>query len=314
MTNPLIGQVAQISNSHVRFGVIVFAGDGSLALSVDGALQAARWLQGYVPTYGDNVAFAVIRDALGQSSNLVVGRVDDVPARQPKEGVVTAVTAPVVSVAADGLTLTAKYVGATPVVGDRMALLHYPTGIYALGKVTATVDPTPAAPTMPLPPPGSLGTGVDRFPATDSRTAELGGDWSLKDGRSAIQGTYAGLTYAGSWFYGTGPSTLTGKTVAQFRVYLPARLRIGAYAAPATIHLYAHNATVAEFTDPARLVGPFDVTLPAGWSGGWVTVPNTFAAQVITGGGVGIEGAPYAGFAGRDLDPMSGACEFTWTT
>lgn len=314
MSNPLIGQPEPRSSALVRFGVIVRADNGTLALSVDGAVQASRWLQNYTPTYGDKVAFVVIRDALGQSSNLVVGRLGEAAAIRPDEGTVTAVGSGTATVTAAGATLTVKTVGTAPVVGDLLLLDHRPTAVYAIGKVTATTAVTPSLPTMPLPPPGQPGQGVQRFPATDTRTAIKNGAWSQKDGRSVIQGTYGGVSYAGSWFHGTGPASLSGKTLSEFKVYLPARLRIGAFDAAATFHLYATADGVPGATDPVRLIGPHDVTVPPGWAGGWVNVPLTFAAQVVSGGGIGIEGTPYAGFVGRDVDPMSGASEFTWTT
>lgn len=314
MTNPLLGQPEPRSTSLVRFGVILQSTSGALTLNVDGVEQPARWLQEYSPTLGDKVAFVVTRDALGQSSNLVVGRVGETRAVRPDEGVVTAVAAPWVTVLADGVSYQAKIAGTAPIVGDRMLLEHRPTVIYAVAKVTATTAPTPVIPTTPLPPLSSAKSGVERFASTDSRTALAYGAWSIKDGKSVIQGTYAGVTYAGSWFLGTGPAWLSAVTVTGFRVYLPARLRIGAFDASATFGLYATNATEAGETDPARVVGPTNITLPAGWGGGWVTLPNTYATQIIAGGGLGIEGTALAGFVGRDIDPMSGASEFTWTT
>lgn len=298
----------------MRFGVIVRADNGTLALSVDGAVQTSRWLQEYTPTYGDKVAFVVTRDALGQASNLVVGRVGEVGAIRPDEGTVTAVGAGSATVTAGGVSFTVKTVGTAPVVGDLLLLEHRSSAIYAIGKVTATTPVTPSLPTLPLPPPGQPGAGTMRFPTTDTRTAIAYGAWSAKDGRSVIQGAYNGLNYAGTWFYGTGPSTLTGKTLTDFKVYLPPRLRIGAFDVAATFHLYATYGAVPSTEDPPRIVGPHDITVPPGWAGGWVNVPLTFAAQVIAGGGIGIEGTPYAGFVGRDVDPMSGASEFTWTT
>lgn len=315
MTSPLVGQPEHRSSSLVRFGVILRGDDDALALEVDGALQSARWLQDYTPTLGDKVAFVVTRDALGQSSNLVVGRVGEVGAIRPDEGTVTAVGSGSATVTAGGVSFTVKTTGAAPVVGDLLLLEHRQAAIYSLGKVTATTPPVPVIPQTPLPPPADPSAGVTRFSATDSRTAEAYGAWSVKDGKNVIQGTYAGLSYAGSWFYGTGLALMTGRTLTDFRVYLPARLRIGAFDAPATFDLYVTNEARAGDTDPNRIYGPFAVTLAGGWPGGWVTPPLAFAASMISvGGGLGIVDGPYAGFVGRDVDPMSGACEFTWTS
>lgn len=318
MTNPLLGQPSGSSSSLLRLGDVVLDGT-ALALSVDGLVQSARWLQGYVPTLGDNVAFVVTRDQEGQSSNLVLDKVaaTSSPAL-PDEALVTSVPASsaTITVAIDGTSYTAKFVGAAPAVGDRVLLEHRHNAVYVVGKVgtTAAPAPVPPPPAPPAPPPAGATSGKDTFGATDSATARVGSGWNGPSGQTVIQGSYGGVSYAGAWFYGTAPSSLAGRTIAGARVYLPARRRMGDYNAAATIRLYAHTSASRPGGDVSRVVGPHNVTLPPGWGGGWVDIPASLAAQIVAGGGLGIAGNPYAGLDGRGDDPQSGAVQIDWTT
>ena len=317
MTNPLLGQPAGSSSSLLRFGDIVLAGT-SLTLSVDGLVQSARWVQGYVPALGDAVAFVVTRDQEGQSSNLVLGKVAATSSPVlPDEALVTSVPASsaTITVAIDGTSYTAKFVGTAPAVGDRVLLEHRRGMVYVVGKVGTTAAPAPPEPppAPPAPPPTGPTSGTATFGATDSATARVGSGWNSPSGQTVIQGSYGGVTYAGSWFYGTAPSSLGGRTIAGARVYLAARRRMGSYNDPVTIHLYAHTSTSRPGGDVSRVVGPHNVTLPPGWGGGWVDIPVSLAAQVVAGGGLGIAGNPYAGLDGRGDNPQSGAVQIDWT-
>lgn len=318
MTNPLLGQSTGSSSSLLRLGDVVLDGP-VLALSVDGLVQSARWLQGYVPTAGDAVAFIVTRDQDGQSSNLVLGRVAATSSPVlPDEALVIVVPASsaTITVAIDGTSYTAKFVGPAPAVGDRVLLEHRRSMIYVVGKVGTTAAPAPPEPppAPPAPPPTSPTTGTASFGAIDSATARVGSGWNSPSGQTVIQGTYGGVSYAGAWFYGTAPSSLAGRTLTGARVYLAARRRMGSYNDPVVIHLYAHTSTSRPGGDVSRVVGPHDVTLPSGWGGGWVDIPTSLAAQVVAGGGLGIAGSPYAGVSGRGDDPQSGALSIDWTS
>lgn len=329
MSNPLLGQAVVPPSSLLRLGDVVLEG-GVLSLSVDGVVQSSRWAQGYVPTVGDAVAFIVTAAAEGQSSNLVLCKVAATPASPPAapvvppdEGTVTAVPAssPTITVSAAGSSFTAKFVGAAPTVGDLVLLEHRPTAVYVVGKVGVTAPPPPPPeppappppPPAPAPPPAAQSQGDQTFAAIDSATAVQGGAWNSRMSNDVRQGQYGGTpAYAGSWFYGTGPRSLLGRSVRAAEIYLPARQRVGNYNAGADVHLYAHNASSRPGGDPARTWGPFNVYLPAGWGGGWVQIPNIIAELVIEGGGVSIVGNPYVGFAGRGVNPQSGALSIAW--
>lgn len=319
MSDPLLGQQRGSSSVQVRFGDVVLAA-GVAALNIAGVVQGARWSQAYVPVAGDAVAVAVIRDEDGQSSNLVLGKVGaTAPTSPPDEAVVTSVPAssPTITVAAAGVSYRAKVALASPTVGDRVLLLHRPDAIYAIARVQSTPAPLPVPPPPPPPPPpGGPSSGTDVFGASDSATARSGSGWNSTSGQNLTQGTWAGVAYTGSWFYGTGPGSLAGRGIRAARLYLPARRRIGNYGSPVVVHVYAHTSSSRPGGDVTRVAGPHDVTLPPGWGGGWVDIPQSLAAVVIGGGGLGIAGGgtpSYAGFPGRDADPQSGAIAIDWS-
>ena len=325
MSDPLLGQQRGASSATVRFGDIVLDDAGATALNGDGVVQGARWTQAYVPAVGDAVAFVVIRDEDGQSSNLVLGKVGATaalaPPNPPDEALVTAVPAssPTITVAIDGTSYTAKLAMTAPAVGDRVLLEHRPTTIYAVAKVQSTPAPPPVIPPPPppppTPPPTGPASGTARFGAIDSATARVGAGWNSPSGQALTQGSWGGVAYAGAWFYGTGPSSLAGRGIRAARLYLPARRRMGSYNSAVPIHVYAHTSPSRPGGDVNRVAGPHDVMLPRGWGGGWVDIPPSLAAVVIAGGGLGIAGGgvpDYAGVVGRDTDPQSGAVAIDW--
>lgn len=326
MIDPLLGEAAPSSTTAARFGVIVdtaLAGAPPvLSVSIDGVVQSARWSSGYFPVVGEPVLVLVTAGPTGQSSNLVICAVTGSPAvavLPPAEAIVTAVPAssPTISVAIDGISYTARVVGAAPAIGDRVLLTWRGSTAYAVGKIGTTPAPAPvlpvAPPAAPAPPPGGATSGTASFAAIDSATARAGSGWNSPSGQTVIQGSYGSVTYAGAWFYGTAPSSLGGRTLTGARVYLPARRRMGSYNDAVVIHLYAHTSASRPGGDVSRVVGPHDITLPPGWGGGWVDIPASLAAQVVAGGGLGIAGNPYAGLDGRGDNPQSGAVQIDWT-
>lgn len=318
MNRPIRGQLLASTTSALRLGEIAVDESGALALSVDGVVQNALWHQLYVPTLGDAVAFVVTTTPEGQSTHFVVGSVSQTPASSPDEARVTSVTTSsgTITVAAGGETMTAKIVGTAPAVGDIVLLDHRPTAIYALGRVQPSPERPAAEPDQPgpEPPPAPPESGTRVFGATDSGTARTGSSWYTPAGHSLTQGDDGESSYAGAWFYGTSPAYLAGRTITAARLYVPARRRLGAYDAPATIGLYAHTSPSRPPGDVSRVAGPRDVVLPAGWGGGWIEIPSTLAAVVVAGGGLSISGHTYAGLLGRDSDPQSGALAIDWAT
>lgn len=320
MIDPLFGEVAASASTRVLLGDVVDSG-GALVARLGGVPQSARWNQGYYPAAGDAVAVLVTAGATGQSSNLVLCKVGAGPAiLPPAEALVTAAPAasPTITVSSEGASFEAKVAYPSPAIGDLVLLTWRGSVAYAISLIGATAPPEPPPPIEgPQPPPGGATSGTLTAPAIDSGTYQVGAGWNDRTfGSDVIQGSYGGRTSTGSWFYGTTPSSIAGRPLAASRIYLGPRRRMGNYNAAATLHLYAHNAPSRPGGEPTRTVGPFDISLPAGFAGGWLDVPIStgIPAAVIAGGGVSIAGNPYAGVVGRLGDPQSGAFAFDWTS
>ena len=89
---------------------------------------------------------------------------------------------------------------------------------------------------------------------------------------------------------------------------------MGSWGTAVVIRLWGHTSATRPGGDVSRTTGPHDITLPAGWGGGWVPIPVALAQVVVAGGGLGIAGGSYAGLDGRDADPQSGTVAIDWTT
>lgn len=312
MADPVADTLAGLPSTVLRTGQVIKTAAGALAVSLGGTVQPARWADPVVVREGDPVLVALVSGGLGQSEAIVLARL----ATSPRPGEASVTAAPVgsatITVAADGVSYTAKFVGSyTPVVGDLVALSWQASVPYVIGEVGTTTAPTP--PPAPVPPPGPSGSGTGRYAAIDSGTWNVTlGNWSSTHANSVVQGTYGGYTYTGAWFYGTSPAELTGRTITAVRFRLPGRRRIGSHNAAAAMHLYLHTSP-ARGGEPARIDGPTDFTVPPGYGGGdLVALPTGWGAQLVAGGGIAVAGSPYAGFAGRGDDPESGRVELDW--
>jgi hypothetical protein len=107
---------------------------------------------------------------------------------------------------------------------------------------------------------------------------------------------------------------LQGKTISRIRLRIPARLQAGDYNDPATIHVYAHTNGARPGSDVNRVTGPHDIVIPAGFQGGDIDLPLSFAGAIVPGGGISIAGDPYIRFASRLKDPTSGRLIFDWSS
>jgi len=280
-----------------------------------GLPQPAIWLCDYAAP-GEPIIVGTIgkKDAPGEM--LVLGRVGQAG---PVEASVTAAPSgsDTITVTAGAVVYTVTFLASyTPTVGDRVRLLWQGGSGTVLGKVgitPATVISQPATP----PPPAASTSGELSVPATDSATYSGGAyGWNGYYGQNVYQGDGsawgAPSSNAGAWFYGSAATQLAGATVTAPRFRLPARRSGGASGSPATIHLYVHTNPTRPGGDVNRIAGPFDVTIPAGYGGGWITLPE-WGNTLINGGGISITGSPYTGFQGRDTDPASGQLILPWT-
>lgn len=300
-------------NTRRTFGTAFWDGSKWFA-EVGGNLLTCRWLDPIQPLQGGNIVVDITTDERGQSSALVIGGYTDQP--RPSTGAVLAVGVSEIVVAAeDGITYTTDRFIGSYAIDDLIYITWDAAKPTIIGKIP-TITVTPPANTPKAPGGGDI-TGTHRTAAIKSDTYGVGGwgRWatSQRGGEDVYTGNYGAGPLSGSWFYGAGNTVLAGRTVLAARFRIPGRLRVGSYNSPATIHLYAHTSQNQPGGDVNRTVGPFDVSVAPGAPPQWVTLPSSFHAVLVAGGGISITGDPYAGFASRLKDPDSGKTEFDWS-
>lgn len=301
----------------VQAGVVVDDG-GTLRVNLAGAPLSVLWPVGVVFSPGDVVR--VLRSP---------DRVEVLPpvlaAPRPATGTVTGSAAgglvPVTTAAGD---VQARYTGTAPALGAAVRLDWAGTQAWVWPGTVATATAPVKVVTVPDAPPGPDPTGTLNVLAVDSGSwAVHRGAWSKTTGTDVMQGSWRGVSYTGAWWYGSRLTQLAGRTPRAWRVWVPARRPgMGQHGAPVVLDLYVHDQAVRGATEPARVLGPWSLTLPPAWGGGWVSPPSSFVQRLINnGGGLAIAGAAYAGVAGlvpdprtdRTADPRSGRVEIEWS-
>ena len=276
-------------------------------------LLDARWLDPIQPLQDGKIVVDITNDGKGQSSALVIGGYTDQP--RPSTGTVLSVGVSQVVFTGDdgGSYTTSRFIG-TYSPGDPVYLTWDAATATIIGKIAA-VATVPQAP--PPPPPSSATSGETKLSATASDTWGVGGwgRWatSQRGGEDVYAGTWGGYTLTGSWFYGTPRPELAGKTITRILFKVPARLNVGASGA-ATIHAYAHTGQKRPGTDVNRVTGPFDISVPQGYGGGYTDLPLSFAPTLVAGGGISIAGDPYVGFQSRLDNPEFGKLIISWSS
>jgi len=280
-----------------------------------GNLLDARWLDPIQPVQGGKIVVDITNDGQGQSTALVIGGYADQP--RPSIGTILSVGATEVVVTGEfgGSFTTDRYTG-TYAPGDPVVLMWAAGKPSILGKVPQAVSAPP-----PVAPPAAAqvaGTGQVKRIASASDTWGVGGwgRWatSRSGGEDVYSGSQSGYTVTGAWFYGAPDPALSGKTVTGIRMYLPRRLPgVGGYNSPATIHIYAHDSQQRPGGDVNRVTAAFDYTVPAGFNGGLIDLPLSFAGTLAAGGGISIAGNPYIGFESRLDNPESGKLLIDWS-
>jgi len=299
------------------YGVAHHAG-GLWYAKIGDSLLTARWNAEVRPQQGLPIVVDITNDGQGQSTALVVCAYVD----QPKPGTGTASevipggpATEIVFVGEDGITYrTDQFIGEyNP--GDPVYLAWDADKPTILGRIGAIAPPPP--PVSAPPPPPTAGNGSTVLTATASDTFGVGGwgRWagSTNGGEDVYTGSWGGYTLTGSWFYGAARPELAGKTATRIQFKVPARLAVGSNNAAATIHFYAHTSGSRPAGDVARVTGPHDISIPAGWQGGYVDLPTSFFPALAGGGGISIAGDPYAGFISRLDDPEAGKLILDWT-
>lgn len=282
--------------------------------NVGGNLLDCRWLDPIQPLQGGAIVVDITTDDRGQSAALVIGGYANQP--RPSTGsILTVGVSEIVFTGEDGTTYTTdRFVGTGYTIGDPVYITWDAAKPTILGKIPA-VKTTPPANT-PTPSGGSDVAGTHKAAATKTDTWGVGGwgRWatSQRGGEDVYSGSYAGYTMSGAWFYGQSATVLAGRQVSAARFRLPQRLGVGA-SGSATVHLYAHTSPSQPSGDVSRTVGPFDISVAQNAPPQWVTLPSSFHAVLVAGGGISISGDPYVGFTGRLKDPLSGSLELDWT-
>lgn len=302
---------------RIVFGTAYWDGSRWWARVGESLLDAA-FLDPLQLLQGGKIAVALVNNGGGQSSALVLGGYADQP--RPSTGTVADILPPgpgvqLVIAADNGATYTTdRFIGSYN-IGDPVYLTWDAAQPTVIGKVAAISPPPPTAPPATTTP---AGTGQVKRIATASDTFGVGGwgRWatSQNGGEDVYTGTLGSYTVTGSWFYGAPDPVLAGKTVTGIRFYVPRRLPgVGAYNSAVTIHVYAHDSSSRPGGDVNRVTGPADVTVAAGFGGGFVDLPINFANALVNGGGISIAGNPYAGFESRLDNPESGKILIDWS-
>jgi hypothetical protein len=284
-------------------------------------LLDARWNASVRPEQGLSVVVDITNDGQGQSTALVMCAYVDQPTPATgtiQEFIPAGPANSIVFQADDGIVYqTDQVIEGTYNLGDPIYLNWDANKPTIIGKIGALAAPPPPA----APPAENAGAGNGQAKritsASDTWWGPGGwGSWATSrgGGEDVYSGSQGGGTVTGAWFYGAPDPVLAGKTVNRIQFYLPARLPgVGGYNSTATIHLYAHDSWARPGGDVVRVTGPHDVNVIAGFRGGFIDLPLTFAPALVAGGGISIAGNPYIGFESRLDNPEAGKLLIDWT-
>lgn len=221
---------------------------------------------------------------------------------------------PTITVEVNGKNLTAAIVTPyAPAVNDTCLLEQRGGVLYTVGKIGLPAPPPPSPTTTTMtPPPPPPQTGTSEFRASDSGTWTQGYNWNGYYGQNVYSGSGYVPPSSGHWFYSNTTTALADRTITALRMWLGPRQRAGAYNSAAMIHLYRHT-SASKGGEPTRTHGPYDISIPAGWGGGWIPLPASFGDALKGGGGISIVGDPYVGFLSGSASPASGTLSADWS-
>jgi len=299
-------------NTRRTYGTAYWDGSEWYA-NISGSVISARWLDPIQPLQGGKIVVDITDDGNGQATALVVGGYTDQP--RPSTGTILTVgITEVVFTGEDGTVYTTDRFIGTYTIGD-LVYITWDAATPTIIGVIPTITVTPPA-DVPTPPTAGPTSDTKKTPVTASDTYGVGGwgRWagSQNGGEAVYSGTWAGYALTGSWFYGAGNTVLAGKNITAARFRLPQRLDVGANGT-ATVNLYAHTSQSRPGGDVARTVGPHTINVGDDAPPGWITLPASFHAVLVAGGGISIAGGTYAGFQSRLKDPDAGKLEIDWT-
>lgn len=282
-----------------------------------GVSQFAYWNDHVYAVKGEAITVSREVDPNGTARNTVIGRIGRPGA---DTGTVLTVEPLYLLVSVGATEVKARYDPTkTYTPGDVVALDWKGATITALFVVTEYVPP-PVNVGGTAPPPSGVSQRQDSFLATDSATWVPGlgiwNAWAAKN-QNVYQGSYAGHTMFGSWFYNGSTKALAGASIDRVFFRVPKRFAVGSNNAAGDIRIYVHTSNTRPGGDVARVMGPYNFSIPpnyngsqvlqAGVLGGFVELPAAVGGQLAAfGGGISIAGDPYMGFAGKAEDPSSG--------
>ncbi|NKY08955.1 hypothetical protein [Cellulomonas hominis] len=291
-------------------GVVTTEAGARKVVLDDGTRLAPLW-PATVVVDGDRVQVLLV-----DGTAHVIGPV--VPAPRPISGTVAGAAAGgYVPVTTSTGTVQARYAGTAPASGTLVGLIWQGGAApFLLPGTLAPIATDPqSTPDLPAPPPTGPDSGTLLVPAAGSGSWRTGG-WGWASSSDVVQGgsPYVSQDSRGGWWYGSAPQALAGRTVTGLRIRLSSRLRIGSYNSAAALHLYRTTDTARPGGDFNRAAGPHDVALAAGANWQWVTLPAAWGQALVDGGGgIGVQGSPYAGLVGAGSDPESGQLAIDWT-
>lgn len=302
--------MGDLSVVRLKPGIVVGL-DTGFAVNIDGSTPPVTWPAGYIPTAGDAVQVLLVDGAAVVMGPTITS--GQRPLTGTVQGAASSGTVPVTTVIG---VLACRHVGTAPAIGTLVRLDWQSTSPW-IWPSNAAVIPSPSPDTdpgiTPPPPPPVRTTGTLTVTATDSGSWQVGSNWSWA-GTAVYQYRYgSNRENRGAWFYGNGAGQLDGATVTAARIRLGARLRIGSYNADVAIHLHRHTNPSRPGGDVNRVAGPHDITLAPGAGAQWVDLPTSWGQDLISGGGIALIGAPYAGVAGVGSDPASGQLQLDWS-
>lgn len=277
------------------------------------------WSEHVVPRHGAPCLLGLSTLPGGQTTAWVLAITQQTPVDGPVgKVIVVPAGSSTITVEINGVSQTATIVGPySPAVNDPVLIERMGGVTYAVGKVGALTAPPVAVGggsggvTAP-PPPVQTGTSEFRSQDSGTYTAAVGG-WNGYYGQNVYSGSGYVPPSSGHWFYNGATRGLADKTnIGEVRFYLGPRQRAGSYNSAATVHFYRHD-NDSRAGGPGLSHGPHDISIPAGWGGGWVTLPQSFAVALKGGGGISIAGDPYVGFASGGASPLSGTLSIDWS-
>lgn len=285
-------------------------------VKIGGLSQPAAWPDTIYAAVGEPVIIAQSVKDNSITHNVVVARVGQPGPRDATVQTVPGGSDTITVTDVNGVPYTVTFGYPSPTVGDSVRLLWQGRDGTAICKVGVT-PPSSAGGGATTPPPAPASFGQFPGVATDSGTwtpaFNAWDNWGGGGGYVYQGGAPYGAANYGAWFYNGVFAELAGANYSRVQVRIPARKTVGNYNAGQTLHIYVHNSPTRPGGDVNRVLGPYDVYVPANFGGGYTDIDPAAAPVLVAGGGISIAGEPYMGFLGKPQDGASGQILIDWS-